>query len=182
MQIWYLFNSNNRQFLKEGCFEVYRKDAHFTVCNNHTADVFHWIWHLNSFPIEHHSIIKILNFHKQIQGKNEFVCQRGIVFLPEINMFTFISLLLRISSRFTCQWWWLVAHSQFIYFVWSLRVNDVNVQFILILPMTRSIIAVWVLEKSSSLIGIERCNEVGFCLGKIIAYAPRLSCTNLAQS
>lgn len=31
------FNSNNGQILKEGCFEAFRKDAHFTVWNNHTG-------------------------------------------------------------------------------------------------------------------------------------------------
>ena len=59
--------------------------------------------HLHSYPIEHHSIIKILILDKLFRGKKRFICRRGKLILPEINLFTFISLLLRIRSRFTCR-------------------------------------------------------------------------------
>jgi len=99
------FEVKQRQFLKDVFFTLpmgYMRISLFGI--NAPAAIFQWIfWHLDSFPFKHHSIIKILNFHKRFEAKNEFICQRGIVILPEINMFTFISLLLRIRSRFTCR-------------------------------------------------------------------------------
>lgn len=135
------FQIRQRQFLKEVFLKLSeRMHAQHTVWNNQTEPTTFngFFWHLGSFPIRHHSIIKILNFHKRFQVENEFICQRGIVVLPEINMFTFISLLLRIRNRFTCPFGLFVVHNQFIYFVWNFQANDVNAQFILlILHVTR---------------------------------------------
>ena len=75
-----------------------------TVWNKHIIrNISKDFWHLDSYPLEHHFIIKILVLRKLFRGKNEFICRRGKVILPEINMFTFISLLLRIRNRFTCR-------------------------------------------------------------------------------
>lgn len=99
------FEVKQKQFLKEVFCNLPTGYMHISLFGiNAPAAIVQWIWwHLDSFPFKHHSIIKILNFHKRFEAKNEFICQRGIVILPEINLFTFISLLLRIRSRFTCR-------------------------------------------------------------------------------
>ena len=101
-----LFEFKQRRFFKlwGRRFEDFRKEAHFTVWNKHIIrNISKDFWHLDSYPVEHHSIIKILILDKLFRPKNEFTYRRGIVILPEINLFTFISLLLRIRSRFTCR-------------------------------------------------------------------------------